>query len=145
MDANDINRFVKLLYKEAGEKYFVQSPKSEPLSREIHIKVRKNGTLMLQKEEEISQTVHQGVDIDVFPVIGIPNNDRIKAFQLHLLQTFQNLRYKHSWNVDEGTWIKKAFKRLREHGIQLIESFVWLLAKQLGNRKKNTRCCIVGV
>ena len=145
MNADDIDRFVKYLYSDCGDKYFAQTPKAEPFSQHIYTKVRKNGTLVLQSNEEVSEKTHQGIGIDVFPVVGISDNERIKRTQMNLLQKYQDLRYRHIWNYESGNLIKKTGKIVFEQLLRSFESIIWFLVKALGRDKKNARCCIVGV
>ena len=145
MKADDIERFAKVMGDEYKNLYFIQTPKAEPYSGRIHTMVRKNGTLMLTKSETETDQKNQGIGIDIFPVIGISNNDKIKQKQLDLLLFYQNLRYKHIWNCDEGNPAKKLIKRIKERQIRIQESRVWSRVRRMGRDEKNTRCCIVGV
>ena len=69
MELKDLLRFVKFAKKELPSRYFVQTPKTERRGKWLFCKVRKEGTLCLQKGEDKTEDFHQGIWIDIFPLI----------------------------------------------------------------------------
>ncbi len=78
MPIKDYRRFCKISSKELDDKYFLQNFKTDKTSIWFS-KVRKNNTTAIETKHE-NKLHHQGVWIDIFPLIGVKNNKRqIKA------------------------------------------------------------------
>ncbi len=145
MEAKDINRFVRFAKKELGSQYYIQTPGSERNGRWLFCKVRKNGTLCLQRNEERIDGFHQGVWIDIFPIVDLSENKRIKQFQLSIILYLQRQMYNHVPIGKEKT-IKNLLKRSYDWFFMCHEYFTWKVLLFLGIiKKKGTgQCCIIG-
>lgn len=72
MPIKDYNKFCSVAPKELNSKYFLQNYQSDMISMWFS-KVRKNGTAAVEAGRE-KKTHHQGIWIDIFPLIGIKND-----------------------------------------------------------------------
>ena len=74
MPREDYEKFLQIAQAELGDKYFVQTKETDNYSITPFVKVRKNGTVML--ENAGSETpAHHGIWIDVFPLDPIDDAD----------------------------------------------------------------------
>ena len=131
MKVKDLRKFVSIAQKELGDKYFIQCPKTERLSRWIFCKVRRNGTLFLQKEEVMNAGFHQGIFIDIFPLVSAPDSTVLQDLQMKLFFAIQNARFLHPHYSDRRT-IKELIKRLLEVALRIKEVLLYQLAIGLG-------------
>ena len=75
MPRNDYNKFIKISDKLLAPDYFLQSIESDCNYVYSFIKIRKNNTVLLQKNLE-NVAMHHGISIDIFPLDGCGNNKR---------------------------------------------------------------------
>ena len=73
MPVSDYRKFCKIAQEELGENFFFQSYETDFYDRWF-AKIRKNNTTCIEKVYENSR-LHQGVWIDIFPLIGVKNNE----------------------------------------------------------------------
>lgn len=62
----DYDRFLEIGQSELGDSYFLQTRETDPESPYSYAKVRKNGTVMMEKCL-IGRNAHNGVWVDIFP------------------------------------------------------------------------------
>ncbi len=145
MERKDLLRFVKFAKKELPSKYFVQTPKTERRGRWLFCKVRKNGTLCLQGGEKKTDAFHQGIWIDIFPIIDFSNLKVIKKTQTKIIRLLQRLKY-HHFAIGKHISIKGILKAICELALDTVEVILWYILVSLGIiRKKGKReCYIIG-
>lgn len=80
MPYQDYCRFIGIAQRELGDKYFVQTSRTDPNWYRPHAKVRLNGTAMIEKGLT-SYHIHQGIWIDIFILSGISNRYEFKIKQ----------------------------------------------------------------
>lgn len=85
MPIEDYKRFCKIAQKEFGNKYFLQTYKTEKLYDMQFAKIRANNTASIPKKK-MNWRIHWGVCIDVFPIIGLYDNRFLKKIQLFLIK-----------------------------------------------------------
>lgn len=90
MPTKDYKRFCKVAPKELGDKFFWQTSYTDHWYAAFG-KLRMNGTTAIEKDMEHCN-FHQGIWIDVFPVVGVPDNEKIiklmnKAYRLRCILT----------------------------------------------------------
>lgn len=81
MDRSEYNRFIEAWNAEMPEGYFLQSKEKEEFYTRNFLKIRKDGTVFLQKDDTPGK-MHTGVFIDVEPVDRIPNKKMKRALYL---------------------------------------------------------------
>lgn len=74
MPLNDYYRFCEIAKKELSGKYFLQNYKTD-ITGMWFSKVRKNNTTAIELNYE-KKLHHQGIWIDIFPLIGVENNEQ---------------------------------------------------------------------
>ena len=87
MPWSDYCRFLDIGQKELGDKYFVQTTKTDSNWYRPHAKIRMNGTAMFEKSM-MNYHIHQGIWIDVFILTGI--NNRLEFLVKRKLITISN-------------------------------------------------------
>ncbi len=145
LTVKDLRRFVKIAKKELKDKYFVQCPYTENMSRWMFCKVRRNGSLFLQKEENEQKDFHQGLFIDIFPLVAASDNDRLLEFQMKLFFTIQKSRLQHPHFLREGNLVKEVLKHLYEALLRTYETFLYKLAIVTGKITKSSNYLAVGM
>ncbi len=145
MERKDLLRFVKFAKKELLSKYFVQTPKTERRGRWLFCKVRKNGTLCLQGGEKKMDAFHQGIWIDIFPIIDFSNFKGIKKIQSKIIRLLQRLKY-HHFEVEKNISPKNIVKAVGEWTLDMVEVVLWHILVLLSKiQKKGKReCYIIG-
>lgn len=74
IDAKDYFRFIEAAKNELPEHLFLQSSDTDQWYR-AYIKVRMNGTTMIE-QSYLGLPFHQGVWVDVFPLIALPDDSK---------------------------------------------------------------------
>ena len=76
----DYQKFIRYAKKELPEDLFVQTFYSDPGYPNIFMMVRKNGTSALPVAAK-ELDIHWGIEVDVFPIIGLYKNEKLKNYQ----------------------------------------------------------------
>lgn len=126
MPWKDYKKFLKYGQKELGSKYFLQSNFSDLWYRE-YSKIRMNGTTAI---EECYKDIpfHQGVWIDIFPIVGVRNDPKwIGKFNKYIKFRnlfVQDLFFERTENLSEGIKIfRKIPLGLRRKAIKFMDLF----------------------
>ena len=99
MPIKDYRRFCKIAVKELKEDYFLQNYKTDFINI-LFAKIRKNGTTAIEEGRE-SRPYHQGVWIDIFPLVAIKNDEKwIKRMTRTTLFAKNLLKKKLDWIED---------------------------------------------
>ena len=77
MKGSDYLKLTKLLKDNQDKKYFFQSLETEKNYFLLWNKIRINNTIFIEKGWEDNE-IHQGISIDIFPLIEYPDNNREK-------------------------------------------------------------------
>ena len=88
MRRNDYEKFIKHAPSIISKGYFVQCPETEPNTPYYFTKVRKDGTLFVQKEYK-DIDMHQGIFVDIFPFDYTPDNRLLATIHTRLVQYCQ--------------------------------------------------------
>ncbi len=80
MPWKDYKKFLRYAKKELPENLFVQTFSSDPGYPNVFSMVRKNGTCAMPVAAK-DLGIHWGVEVDVFPLIGLYKNARLKQIQ----------------------------------------------------------------
>lgn len=86
MRREDYNRFIDVCRNELGRSYFLQNYKTDPNFFHSFVRIRKNGTVVMQRQYK-DIDMHHGVFIDVFPFDNIPDSTKAKNVQYSLMRT----------------------------------------------------------
>ena len=127
MPAKDYNKFSKLAVKELKTDYFIQNYETD-LTSMLFTKIRRNGTTAIEENRE-NRPYHQGVWIDIFPLVAIKNDDRwIKRFTRNVLFAKNLLKKKTDWITEEDSlpFYKKLHRLLP---LSLIRFFSGLILR----------------
>ena len=74
MPIDDYYRFCKIARTDLNKNYFLQNYKTD-LSDRWFAKVRKNNTTCIERGYK-NKKIHQGIWIDIFPLIGVKNDEK---------------------------------------------------------------------
>lgn len=96
MPIKDYRKFCKLAAAELKKDYFIQNYETD-LTSMLFTKIRKNGTTAIEEGRE-HRPYHQGIWIDIFPLIAIKNDEKwIKRTTKTILFTKNLLKKKFGW------------------------------------------------
>jgi lipopolysaccharide cholinephosphotransferase len=142
----DYERFVRVAPHELGDRYFLQTFKSEPDYFHCYAKIRVSGTKFVEATS-IDCDIHQGVYIDIFPIDNVPESPAkrwLHAGLCKLLQTMVFARGKYrdlSPVKDLVARVLRAFLR----PIPFPTLMSWLqAAMQLSRNDESTYVVIIG-
>ena len=119
----DYERFAKVAQEEMGDKFFLQTPDTEPHTPFYFMKVRMNGSRFSESTFQHIQ-MHQGIYVDIFPFDKIPKQKWLEKLQHNLLFFFNGLfiateiwQWKHCGKCDipeprKRGWLPCFFTRL---------------------------------
>lgn len=83
MPYEDMKKLESIWSEEASEKYFFQSPDTDPEYRLSINRIRKNGTLLVEPLFK-DKNVHKGIFLDIYPVFGAAEgwfNSKLQVFR----------------------------------------------------------------
>lgn len=83
MPIEDYKKFCRIAQKELGDKYFFQNYKTDPMFPMNWAMVRANNTTSMPVCDK-NLKIHWGAHVDIFPIIGIYDNERLKKIQKKL-------------------------------------------------------------
>ena len=86
----DYERFAAIAQAELGDRFFLQTPLTEPHTPFHFMKVRMNGSRFCEATFR-HINMHQGIFVDIFPFDKMPRQRWLECLQYHLLQTFNGL------------------------------------------------------
>lgn len=72
MPIDDYNKFLKVANSELPSDLFVQNFKTDPEFKQYFTKIRHNNSTFIERHEDHTTKYHQGVFIDIFPVMEYP-------------------------------------------------------------------------
>ena len=127
---NEYKRFCKVCKKELNEKFFLQNYKTD-ITNKWFAKIRRNGTTAIELGCETAR-FHQGIWIDIFPLIGVKNDEkwitRISQCSLHAKKLLTK-RYGATSSFKVLSFEKKLLKfipvSLTKSIIEMILSFIF--------------------
>ena len=83
MPVKDYRKFLTIAKKELSQTLFLQTYYSDPGYNEMWAKVRANGTTSIPLVWK-NHTMHMGIGIDIFPIVGIYRNPFLRKLQIRL-------------------------------------------------------------
>lgn len=119
----DYERFAEVAQKEMGERFFLQTPDTEPHTPFFFMKVRMNDSRFSEATFKHIK-MHQGIYVDIFPFDKIPQQKWLERLQHQLLFFFNGLfiakeiwQWKHCGKCDipeprKRGWLPCLFTRL---------------------------------
>lgn len=86
----DYERFAKIAQEELGDRFFLQTPDTEPHTPFFFTKVRMNGSRFSESTFKDIK-MHQGIYVDIFPFDKVPRRRWLGRLQYWLVQTLNGL------------------------------------------------------
>ena len=134
MRREDFKKFEKICKTELSGDYFLQTQRSDPCIGNLFYKVRKNGTYMPEDGlREFGKKIHEGIWIDIFPIISASDDIRHRDMQITLLQKLQLMRFYHN-DISK----KRIRSYIRELVISLYEYYLWKRVLALGDKNSES-------
>lgn len=90
MTLENYKKFLKVGQKALGNKYFVQTYRTDKYCNEMWIQVRANGTTSMPKKFK-NWDIHFGICMDIFPIVGVSDDPLKKAKQKKALAFSRSL------------------------------------------------------
>ncbi|MBQ8762663.1 MAG: LicD family protein [Clostridia bacterium] len=139
MPIKDYRKFCKVCKKELDKKYFLQNYETD-LTSMLFTKIRKNGTTAIEESRE-HRPYHQGVWIDIFPLIAIKNDDKwIKRVTKTVLFAKKILKKKFDW-IEEHNKLSFLKKMHRLIPLSFVRFFVGMILKTVCKDHKKYDSC----
>ena len=119
----DYERFAQIAQEELGDKFFLQTPETEPHTPFYFMKVRMNGSRFSESTFQHIK-MHQGIYVDIFPFDKIPKQKWLEKLQQKVVFFFNGLfiakeiwQWKHCGKCDipeprKRGWLLCLFTRL---------------------------------
>ena len=119
----DYERFAAIAQEELGDKFFLQTPDTEPHTPFYFMKVRMNGSCFSEATFQHIK-MHQGIYVDIFPFDKVPKQKWLERLQHKVLFFFNGLfiakeiwQWKHCGKCDipeprKRSWLPCFFTRL---------------------------------
>jgi lipopolysaccharide cholinephosphotransferase len=109
MRLEDLNRFIEIAPKELPEHLFLQTPLSDPESKEPIVKVRDTRSLYIEPGDNFQADYQKGLYVDIFPFIDYPSVPAswVKKLTKSISKSYSILHTPHvySWrSVAEGIY-----------------------------------------
>lgn len=147
MRREDYNEFISICKRELSNSYFLQNYKSDPNFFHSFVRIRKNGTVVMQRQYK-DIDMHHGVFIDVFPFDNIPDSSIRKKIQYSLIRgnrIIKNFKIKKKANQRNLKSIVKKFVSLVVKPIPLryFNSVETYLATYYNKRVTNSSTLMV--
>ena len=109
MPVEDYNRFIEIAETELSESIFFQTGETDPSFKFDYIKLRSNKASIVEfheKDKEINY--HQGVFVDIFPMLTLENSEENKKFYE---ETFEEIRACSSISLHTPNGIDNPLRR----------------------------------
>ena len=90
MTRDDYERFIQEAPGALSDGYFLQCFETQPGTPFYFAKVRKNGTLFVEKPY-VGMDIHHGIFVDIFPFDNVPDNPRIEKIHRRIVQFREGL------------------------------------------------------
>lgn len=92
MPIEDYNEFLQIAKNELSNKIFLQSSQTDKNFKFDYIKLRSNKATIVELHEKDKQThYHQGVFVDIFPMLTIENTEDNKKQYVSIFEQIRNL------------------------------------------------------
>lgn len=101
MTLEDERRFIEVAPKELPEWLLVQTPKTDPGSKEPIDKVRDLNSLFIERGDDFCGDYAKGIYVDVFPFVDYPDAPKpiVKWTVKNLSKSFSILRHRHPYSL----------------------------------------------
>lgn len=123
MYRSDLDKFEKLCEKQLPDGYFYQSSKTDPHYHHIFSKVRKDGTLFVEKQTA-STGQHNGIFVDIFPIDSAKHECGLQSKQAMLANKIEKI-LKVKDNILSGNFLDKVIATI------FSERFLLLIQREV--------------
>lgn len=115
----DYDRFLEVAQAELEPRYFLQNYQTDPAFQSQYSKIRKNGTLYVEKLVQ-DVPMHQGIFIDVFPMDDVRPGTWKGQLQRKLIHRLKIINYCRVKRVNEAE-TNPAVRKAKETGRYLLK------------------------
>ncbi len=92
MPIEDYNKFIEIGASELSENIFFQTKETDPNFKFDYIKLRSNRASIVEFHEESREVgYHQGVFVDIFPMLTLPNSEFHKKFYHGIFESIRSV------------------------------------------------------
>ena len=101
MRQDDLERFINIAPAELREGLFLQTPQTEPESKEPIIKVRDLNSFYVEGADNFAADYQKGIYVDIFPMTAYPTLPRqwVKRITLGISKSYSILRKAHYYSI----------------------------------------------
>ncbi len=134
MTLEDEKRFEEIAPKELPEWLFLQTPQTDPGSKEPITKIRDINSLYIEQGDDFSHPYAKGIFVDIFPFVDYPDISRkwIKRLTKGISKSYSILHHKHEYSLRSFTeffWFG---------GKYYLYSSMWKIANLLGKKTRTS-------
>lgn len=133
MTLEDERKFEAVATQELPDWLFLQTPQTDPYSKEPITKIRDKNSLYIEKEDNFLHNSNKGIFVDIFPFVDYPDIPRnwIKVLTKGISKSNSILHHSHTYSL-------RAFAEFVWFGAKyIICSSLWKAVSLFG---KKTRC-----
>ncbi len=138
MTLEDEKRFEEIAPKELPEWLFLQTPKTDPGSKEPITKIRDVNSLYIEGGDTFGRPYVKGIFVDIFPFVDYPDISRkwIKTLTKGISKSYSILHHQHEYSL-------RSFAEFFYFGVKYyLYRGLWSIACLCG---KKTRCSDVPI
>lgn len=101
MSLKDEKRFEEIAPKELPDWLYLQTPKSDPGSKEPITKIRDCNSLYIEQGDDFCQPYVKGIFVDIFPFVDYPDIPRswIKTLTKGISKSYSILNHRHTYSL----------------------------------------------
>lgn len=101
MSLEDEKRFEEIAPKELPDWLYLQTPKSDPGSKEPITKIRDCNSLYIEQGDDFCQPYVKGIFVDIFPFVDYPDIPRswIKTLTKGISKSYSILNHRHTYSL----------------------------------------------
>ncbi len=121
MDVKDVDKFVREAQQYLPENLFVQTPQTDPYSKEPMVKIRDLNSLYIEKGDHFESDYVKGVFVDIFPFCNHPDMPKswIKKLSKGITKSNSILHHLHYYSL-------RAFAEFFWFGAKkYLYQFIW--------------------
>ncbi len=101
MTLTDLKKFIEVAQRELPDDLFLQTPETDPHTKEQIVKVRDLNSLFIENGDSFSQPYVKGIFVDIFPFVDYPDVPRswTKHLTRGISRSYSVLHHPHTYSL----------------------------------------------
>lgn len=131
MTGEGLKRFCEVAQAELPDTLFLQTPQTDPTSKEPITKVRYLNSLYIEPADQFDAPYHKGVFVDIFPFVPCPSMPQwmLRTVARQIARSYSILHKKHYYslrNLLQWPWFALKYR---------LYSLLWRIAYLVGGKR----------